>query len=373
MPDDSTVMIDEADFLLENYSFDLPREQIAQVPPKERGSSRLLIMPRKGRLALKHKNFEDFPDCLPKNTLLVANNARVLPARLTGRRHTGGKVEFLLLTPLPLLMEQARKAASGGDNSLCAEARGFLRAGGKIHAGQALHFGAGIVVTPLKSLSFGMWQVLLAWQGEPAEAFAAAGHIPLPPYIKRPVDNNDSERYQTVFADGRKTGAVAAPTAGLHFTPAMLQRLASEHEWAEITLYVGYGTFSPVRSREIREHHIHREYLEIPENTAKAVRRAKTEGRPVLAVGTTSARALEGVAALYGDVRPYSGLTDIFFYPGKEFRVIDSLLTNFHLPQSSLLMLVAALAGRKRVLEAYREAVKNGYRFFSYGDAMLIC
>ncbi|MDR2744053.1 MAG: tRNA preQ1(34) S-adenosylmethionine ribosyltransferase-isomerase QueA [Desulfovibrio sp.] len=365
---------DEADFSLIKYHFDLPPERIAQFPPENRGASRLLVMSRRGEFSPEHRRFEDLPDCLPENALLVANNARVLPARLLGRRHTGGRAEFLLLTPLPLVLERARQDVSrnAADNACCAEVSGLIRAGGRVRAGESLHFGAGLSITALEPASSGAWRALLVWQGDLAGSFAAAGRVPLPPYIKRPDDEEDAGRYQTVYAAPDKTGAVAAPTAGLHFTSAMREKLAADFEWAELTLYVGYGTFSPVRSEDIRGHRLHREYLELPEKAAHAVSLAKAEGRPVLAIGTTSARALEGVAELCGDVRPYAGMTDIFLYPGRKFRIADALLTNFHLPQSSLLMLVSAFAGRERVLAAYKEAVKKGYRFFSYGDAMLI-
>ena len=296
---------EEADFFLSSYRFDLPPEQIAQFPPEERGASRLLVMPRKGAPdpcpELRHAMFSELPDLLPPGALIVANNSRVLQARLLGSRFTGGKVEFLLLTPLPLVMERASPDKVGGADAFSAEAEGL------------------------------------------------------------------------VYARDDKTGSVAAPTAGLHFTPALRERLAARgFEWAEVTLYVGYGTFSPVRSEDIRGHRMHREYVEVPEATAEAVARAKAQGRPVLAVGTTSVRTLEGVAELCGRVQPYTGWTDIFLYPGRSFRVVDAMLTNFHLPESSLLMLVSAFAGRERMLAAYAEAVARGYRFFSYGDAMLI-
>ena len=196
---------------------------------------------------------------------------------------------------------------------------------------------------------------------------------PLPPYIKRTDAEEDLSRYQTIYSREDKTGSVAAPTAGLHFTPEMRETLkARGFQWADVTLYVGYGTFSPVRSADIRGHRMHREYVEMPEATALAIAEAKREGRPVIAVGTTSLRSMEGVAELCGRVQPFTGWTDIFLYPGRPFRVVDGLLTNFHLPESSLIMLVSALAGRERVLAAYAEAVSRGYRFFSYGDAMLI-
>ncbi len=364
------MLTEDADFLLQSYQFELPETQIAQFPPEERGTSRLLVMPRTGELALEHRRFGELPACLPPGALLVVNNSRVLQARLLGTRSTGGKVEFLLLTPLPLLLEHALPGRHGGQY---AEAEGLIRCGGSIRDGERLDFGAGISVTVLETGHFGHRRVRLSWDGDLAQAFAATGHIPLPPYIRRTDDREDAARYQTVYARGDKTGSVAAPTAGLHFTPEMRAELAAAgFGWAEVTLYVGYGTFSPVRSRDIRGHRMHREYVEITESAAEAVAEARRQGRPVVAVGTTSLRALEGVAEQCGRVQAFTGWTDIFLYPGARFRVADALLTNFHLPESSLIMLVAAFAGRERVLAAYAEAVRRGYRFFSYGDAMLI-
>ncbi|MBO4300719.1 MAG: tRNA preQ1(34) S-adenosylmethionine ribosyltransferase-isomerase QueA, partial [Desulfovibrio sp.] len=296
--------------------------------------------------------------------------SRVVQARLLGRRETGGKVEFLLLTPLPLLVRHARILKSGEHQ---AEAEGLVRCGGNLHEGECLDFGAGIQVTVLEMGHFGHRRVLLSWKGDLQQAFAATGHIPLPPYIKRSDESEDACRYQTVYARPDKTGSVAAPTAGLHFTETMRAALAAAgFGWAEVTLYVGYGTFSPVRCQDIRDHRMHKEYVEIPETTVAAIDDARLHGRPVVAVGTTSLRALEGVAEQCGRLQAFTGWTDIFFYPGARFRVVDGLLTNFHLPESTLLMLVAAFAGRQRVLTAYAEAVQQGYRFFSYGDAMLI-
>ena len=319
---------------------------------------------------LTHARFADVAQYLPKDALLIVNNSRVLQARLLGMRPSGGKVEFLLLSPLPLVVAAATSEKNGW---FAAEAQGLVRSGGRVQEGETFTFGAGISVTVLESGPFGQRRVRLQWQGDLAEAFAATGHIPLPPYIKRPDDDEDQSRYQTIFARREKTGSVAAPTAGLHFTEAHRAALAEAgFSWGEITLYVGYGTFSPVRSDDIRRHRMHREYMEIPEATATAIATAKAEGRPVLAVGTTTARALEGVSELCGAVQPFTGWTDIFLYPTRPFRVVDALLTNFHLPESSLLMMAAAFAGRERVLDAYAEAVHREYRFFSYGDAMLI-
>ncbi len=371
--------MDEKDFWLSSYRFDLPEAQIAQYPPEERGQSRLMVLPRHGGsqggetiLDVKHAQFADLRSFLPKDCLFVVNNSRVLQARLLGTRPSGGKVEFLLLSPLPLVVEAAQPVKLQ-DGWLEAEARGLVRAGGRVNDGDTFLFGAGIKVTVLESGPFGQRRVMLAWQGDLAEAFAATGHIPLPPYIKRRDDDEDQSRYQTIFAKSEKTGSVAAPTAGLHFTQALKDDLA-EHgcEWAEVTLYVGYGTFSPVRQENIRSHRMHREYIEIPEDTATAIAKAKAQGRPVIAVGTTSVRALEGVAELCGKVQPFTGWTDIFLYPGRSFKVVDGIITNFHLPESSLLMMISAFAGRQRILDAYAQAVQQGYRFFSYGDAMLL-
>ena len=372
-PSPFTIVPEPADFLLESYDFPLPEASIAQFPPEVRGASRLMVLSRAGG-APEHARFAELGRWLPEGALIVANNSRVLPARLAGRREaTGGGVEFLLLTPLPLLLARAEPGERGAGGDASAVAEGLVRSGGKLREGERLALAGGISLTLLERGPYGRHRVRLHWRGDLGAAFARAGKMPLPPYIRRPADPGDAERYQTVYARPDKTGSAAAPTAGLHFTPELRGELrARGFAWHEVTLYVGYGTFSPVRCRDIREHDIHSEYLEIPEETAEAVREARAEGRHVVAVGTTSARALEGVAAQCGEVRPFAGWTDIFLYPGRPFRVIDALVTNFHLPGSSLLMLVSAFAGRERTLSAYAEAVRSGYRFFSYGDAMLI-
>lgn len=372
MPHYPAVPVSDDDFLLRSYDYELPPEQIAQFPPDVRGTSRLLTMNRFGQLNLEHHAFADLPDLLPPGALLVANNSRVLQARLLGSRSTGGKVEFLLLTPLPLVVAQARPRRDVA-NGWSADVSGLVRSGGSIREGECVRFGAGISVTVLETGPFGQRRVRLDWQGDIQAAFAATGHIPLPPYIKRPDGEEDAGRYQTVYSRMDKTGSVAAPTAGLHFTEDLRQKLADRgFGWAEVTLYVGYGTFSPVRSEDIRRHQMHREYIEVGEDTVQAIREARAAGRPVIAVGTTSTRALEGAAEVCGTLQPYTGWTDIYLYPGRRFRVVDGMITNFHLPESSLLLMVSAFAGRERMLAAYREAVAAGYRFFSYGDAMLI-
>ncbi len=362
-------MTQEQDFLLSSYQYDLPEDRIAQEPLADRGASRLMVVNRRGPLDVRHRHFTDLPDELPEGALLVANNSRVLPARLRGLRGTGGRVEFLLLSPLPAVLAGAE--SDGGLSR--ARCEGLLRSGGHLQPGEWLDFGEDIRLRLEERHDFGRWDVTLEWRGALAACFEARGSIPLPPYIHRAPGEGDRERYQTVYAREEKTGSVAAPTAGLHFTPAIRERLAARgFEWREVTLYVGYGTFSPVRCDDIRRHHMHGELVDVPEETALAVRRAKAEGRPVVAVGTTSARALEGAWLACGETAPFHGETEIFLYPGRPVHVVDGLITNFHLPGSTLIMLVAALMGRERILDAYRQAVAGGYRFFSYGDAMFI-
>ncbi len=303
----------------------------------------------------------------------MANNSRVVPARLFGTRPTGGKAELLLLTPAPLL-EAA--AAPGEQGWKSAPAEALLRPGRHIRPGDVLRFGEHIAAEVLEKKDFGKHSILLSWCGGLVERLTEVGRLPLPPYIKRTQENDDLSRYQTTYAREDKQGSVAAPTAGLHFTDALRASLRERgFGWEEVTLHVGYGTFSPVREEDIREHPMHSEFVEIPAGTARAVREAKAEGRPVVAVGTTSCRTLEGCALATGGSLPeggWQGWTNIFIYPGYSFRVVDHLITNFHLPQSSLIMLVAALCGRERILGAYAEAVREEYRFFSYGDAMFV-
>lgn len=372
-----------ADLLLNSYVYDLPEERIAQHPAAVRGQSRLMVVNRAAGTC-EHAHFADICDYIPKGALLVVNNSKVLPARLLGHRTSGGKVEFLMLTPLPLVEilqndakpSWAEERAASGDASEAwqmAELEGLLKASKALRAGEVLDFGQRLKLEVVHKGDFGRSRVKLFWQGDLASCFMEQGHLPLPPYIRREDAKADHERYQTVFAREDKLGSVAAPTAGLHFTPEIRQRLA-EHDiaWAEVTLYVGYGTFSPVRCENILDHTMHREYVSITKETVDAIAKAKAEGRPIVAVGTTSSRVLEGVATKCGELMPYDGWIDIFMYPGYGFKVVDSLITNFHLPESSLLMLVSAFAGRLQMLEAYKDAVAKEYRFFSYGDAMLL-
>ena len=355
------------EFNLQSYDFDLPESLIAQTPVQKRGQSRLLVLDSSTG-HLQDRSFTDLPTLLPPEALVVVNNSKVLPARMIGHKESGGRVEFLLLTPLSVIMGQPNV-----DGTYSADVLGLLKASKAPRQGELLHF-PGFSLVVLEKKDFGQAVVRLNWQGELAEHFLGQGHIPLPPYIRRTDTADDHSRYQTVYARQDKLGSVAAPTAGLHFTPEVMEELACHHiRLAEVTLYVGYGTFSPVRSQDIRDHVMHAEYAEVPEETARAIAQAKKEGRPVVAVGTTTARTLESMATQQGGVGAFRGWTDIFIHPGYRFKVVDQLITNFHLPRSSLLIMVSTLAGRRRILDAYAHAIRQEYRFFSYGDAMLIC
>ncbi|QLA16586.1 tRNA preQ1(34) S-adenosylmethionine ribosyltransferase-isomerase QueA [Desulfolutivibrio sulfoxidireducens] len=354
---------------LDTYQFHLPPGLIAQRPLADRDASRLMVLSRRDGQTFQAR-FAALPDLLPPGALLVANNTRVAPVRLFGRKKTGGAVEFLLLTP-PVLLEPEPDPTRPG--RLQARAAGLLRASKAPKPGDRVEFSPELSLTVLSRGEFGHAEVLLSFFGPLADILDRIGHMPLPPYIKRPDESADAARYQTVYADPQKPGSAAAPTAGLHFTPALQQILLSRgFGWAEVTLHVGYGTFSPVRAPDIRHHHMHSEHLEISPVAAQAIVQAKSEGRPVIAVGTTSARALEGAFVQTGHVAPFRGQTDIFLRPGSTFHVIDGMITNFHLPGSTLLIMICALAGKEHVLPAYRQAVTAGFRFFSYGDAMLI-
>ena len=356
------------DDCLSAYTYDLPEHLIAR-EPRERGSSRLLLYDRVRDAHSEHL-FAELPSLLPPGALLVANNSRVVPARLMGSKATGGKLEFLLLSPLPLV--EAAKHTDG--NMYTAPATALIKPAKGLRPGESYVFGGELTVTVVEKGEFGQCDVQCRWQGSLADIFARHGALPLPPYMHRQAQSHDSESYQTVFSRADRLGSVAAPTAGLHFTRQMRQQLAAQgFGWAEATLYVGYGTFSPVRVEDVREHRMHPEYVELDAESVQQIVAAKQQGRPVIAVGTTSVRLLEGIAALHGgNVMPYKGWVNMFIRPGFKFQVVDGLITNFHLPQSTLLMLVSAMANRQRVLDLYRLAVHNQYAFFSYGDAMFI-
>ncbi len=343
------------------YSFDFDPRQVAQHPPERRGESRLLQL-RRGSGERSHHAFEELPDLVRGDELLVVNETKVLPARLLGQRASGGKVEALLVAPAP-------------EDPCCWQA--LARSNKPLKVGQRLHFAdeeAEILGRNAEGL------VTLRWRaGLDLGAFLEQhGRVPLPPYIQRAPDPEDEERYQTVFAT--QPGAVAAPTAGLHFGAELLERLRERGLGiARVTLHVGPGTFRPIASDRLDDHRMHSEHYEVPEETAATLREARRAGRPILAVGTTVVRTLEA-AALAAEAAQRAeelllsgpGDTDLFLRPGYRFRVVDQLVTNFHWPRSTLLVLVSALAGREPILAAYRDAVERGYRLFSYGDAMWI-
>ena len=353
-----------------DFDFDLPPDLIAQEPVADRSSSRLLHLDRETG-ATSHARFADLPGHLAPGDLLVVNNTRVFPARLLGRRvPTGGAVECLLIR---------RCAAARVNRAPLDDAHweALVHPGQKLKPGAQLIFEAGRQTLHAEILErrFHGRRLIRLWSDGTAtvdEVVDAIGHVPLPPYIRRSDRESDRERYQTIFAAQR--GSVAAPTAGLHFTEGVNDALRARGvQIASITLHVGYGTFQPVRTERVEDHRIDAEGYEVDVSTANAVNAALDEGRRVIAVGTTTTRTLEAVAAANdGRLAAGAGQTDLFIFPGFRFRVIRGLVTNFHLPQSSLLMLVSAFAGRERVLGAYREAVQEGYRFYSYGDAMVI-
>ena len=333
---------------LSEFDFELPPERIAQEPAGERDASRLLVLER-GSGRTTHRIFRDIGDELNAGDLLVLNDTKVIPARLFARKPTGGRVEVLLVEPLerPSVW---RALLSGGKS---------LRPGARLAVSDAL----AVEILEREGES---WRIELSGEGDPF----AAGSVPLPPYIERSADDPrtalDRERYQTVYAN--RPGAVAAPTAGLHFTPPLLDALRDRGvAVATVTLHIGPGTFLPVRTEDVTAHRLHEEAFDLPRETVDAVLEAKARGGRVVAVGTSVARTLESAGST-----PGPGRTSLFIYPGYRFRTVDALVTNFHLPRSTLLMLVCALAGTEVTLAAYREAVRERYRFYSYGDAMLV-
>ena len=352
----------QTDATLSDYDYDLPADRIAQEPARPRDASRLLVLDR-GTGEVAHRRFGDLADLLAPDDLVVLNEARVIPAAFTARRSSGARIEGCFLQVL-----------EGGEWEVLLAGRGRLRPGETLGLLDAEgHVRAEVELA--ERGAGGVWRVRPRGDAEALALLEAIGRPPLPPYIRRsgpddPRFLQDRADYQTVYA--RRGGAVAAPTAGLHFTPAVLARLAERGiELARVTLEVGLGTFQPIRAERLAEHRMHEEHFEIPAESAAAIHRARAEGRRVVAVGTTTVRALES-AAEGGGVREACEWTRLFIYPPYEFRVVDALVTNFHLPRSTLLALVCAFAGRERVLAAYAEAVRAGYRFYSYGDAMLI-
>ena len=347
---------------LKEYDYFLPKELIAQVPMGRRDGSRLMVIDRRSR-KIEHTCFQQLPLYIQAGDLLVANNTRVIPARIYGKKETGGRVELLLLNHLKTIP---------GKSQIW---EGLLKSGRKIDAGSRLYFSPQLNADVLQPMGDGTWSVQLNYQGNFDEILHKVARIPLPQYIKRdrdgPEDPQDRERYQTVYA--KEEGAAAAPTAGLHFTPSLMEKIKGRGaDFAFLTLHVGYGTFQPIRTENITDHKMHKEFFHVAKNASESINRARSKGGRIIAVGTTATRALETMARADGSLQPGKGLTDLYIYPGYAFKSIDALITNFHLPMSSLLLLVSAFAGKDYILKAYKEAVKRKYRFFSYGDAMLI-
>lgn len=338
---------------VEDFDYALPDELIAQEPLPERTASRMMVLHRAER-RWEHRQFADLPEYLCPGDCLVLNDTRVIPARLRGRRSSGAAVELLLLKHLGEMRWQV-----------------LARPARRVRPGDRIEFGEDLWAQVVGAGKEGIREVLFEARGKFEELLERYGEAPLPPYVRRPARPDDRNRYQTVYA--RWPGAVAAPTAGLHFDQPMLERLRQTGvHIAFLTLHVGLGTFRPVTAYRVEDHVMHAEAYELPPDCASAVNHAREEGCRVVAVGTTVVRALETVADEDGRVRPAAGETDLFIYPGYRFRAIDAMLTNFHLPRSTLLMMVAAFAGREFILDAYHEAIRQRYRFYSYGDCMLI-
>lgn len=335
------------------FNYDLPEELIAQVPIKNRDESRLMVVNR-GKRTIEHRTFKDIIDYLEPGDCLVRNNTKVIPARLYGKKETGANVEFLLLNNIE------------GDIW-----ESIVRPGNKLHIGTKVIFGDGLLEAEiLDIMPGGTRKVKFNYQGIFNEILDQIGLMPLPPYIHETL--KDKDRYQTVYA--KYDGSAAAPTAGLHFTNELLEKMKEKGiEIANVTLHVGIGTFRPVKEDEVEKHDMHTEHYYIKKEDADKINNAKKNGKRIISVGTTSCRVLETVADENGLVKEIEGDTNIFIYPGYKFKCVDNLITNFHLPQSTLLMLVSALSDKDFMLEAYKEAVKDKYRFFSFGDAMYIC
>ncbi|MFP3981690.1 MAG: tRNA preQ1(34) S-adenosylmethionine ribosyltransferase-isomerase QueA [Desulfobacterales bacterium] len=359
IPEESSSHYDIAD-----YDYELPEDRIAQYPADRREDARLLVLDRRTG-AVGHRRFAELDQLLGPSDVLVVNDTRVLPARLTGRKATGGKIEVLLI--------DYAGGRQTGKTPYTFECRCLIRAARAPKPGTELDFGpelSGRIVSADQET----FTVAFHSRQPFDRVLEQIGHVPLPPYIKRNSQDpqpEDRQNYQTVYA--AQNGAVAAPTAGLHFSGNLLSRLRKKGvDILAVTLHVSYGTFMPVRVSDIRQHRMHIERYQISEDTAERFNRARSEGRRIVAVGTTAVRTLEYAADASGCIVPHQGECDLFIYPGYRFRAVDAMITNFHLPRSTLLMLVSAFAGRQRILSAYQEAVEKEYRFFSYGDAMLI-
>lgn len=352
--------------LISEYDYNLPEELIAQMPADKRDNSRMMVLNRKDR-TISHKHFYDIVDLIEPNTLLVMNNTKVLPARLIGHKDTGAKIEVFLL-------KQNSKMQDEHENWEV-----LIKPSKRVKPDTIIKISDELSVRAIKRLEEnGEWLVELIFNGNNVlDVLHRNGNIPLPPYIERKIPNEDLkkldfERYQTVYA--KDEGSVAAPTAGLHFTKEILKKLENKGvELAYVTLNVGLGTFRPVQCENVENHKMHSETFEISKKAAEQINRAKAEGKKIVAVGTTTVRTLETAYKKFGCIKACHDHSELFIYPPYEFKVIDNLITNFHLPKSTLLMLVSALAGKDFIFEAYKEAIENKYRFFSYGDCMYIC
>ena len=352
-------------YLLSDYDFQLPEECIAQQPCGSRSDARLMRI-QKNSAAIFHHRFSHLPDILQTGDLLVVNNTRVIPARLLGRKPTGGRVEVLIIDYAAGIKHLEE---TGSFQCQC-----LVRASKMPKPGSVIHF-TDQITGQVRTVDEGICEICFSGGKDFVHYMKTAGHLPLPPYIKRSPDTDlsamDRESYQTVYA--QTDGAVAAPTAGLHFTRPLMDQLAEKGiDTAHITLHVGYGTFVPVRVEDIRAHQIHSEYFCVSPAAAQKINAAKDQQRRVVAVGTTSVRTLEFLSDDQGRVTPGTGMCDLYIYPGYRYKCVDAMITNFHLPRSTLLMLVAAFYDREHMLHAYETAVARGYRFFSYGDAMFI-
>lgn len=351
-------------YALSDYDYDLPETFIAQHPQKPRDHSRLLLLDRK-KGQISHHTFYEIYDLLDDSDVLVVNNTKVIPARLVGKKETGGKAEVLILN------NAGWPQSKIGESGVVCDC--LVRASKKPKTGTRILFDQGLKGEIIECRN-DIFRLRFTCRGDFENILYQIGKVPLPPYIKRPVGKitvNDRISYQTAYASEK--GAIAAPTAGLHFTDALFDKMETKGvKIAAVTLHVGYGTFLPIRSKDIRQHRIHAEWFSISQTAADLINQSKKNGNRIIAVGTTCVRALESVSDDQGAVVAGSGCCDLFIFPGYQFKVIDAMLTNFHLPKSTLIMLVSAFAGRENILNAYREAIEKKYRFYSYGDAMMI-
>ncbi|MDD5759724.1 MAG: tRNA preQ1(34) S-adenosylmethionine ribosyltransferase-isomerase QueA [Desulfobulbaceae bacterium] len=371
-------------YQLSSYDYHLPESQIAQEPTTRRDGSRLLVAPN-DTVPIDDCHFSALADLIKPGDILVVNDTRVFPARILGKKETGGHVELLLLHYPDTTSDPCNTPPAGSDHlaghhdapppqssERQTEVRGLIKSSKRPKPGGRLFFAHGLCAEILELLDNGEARVLLRWQGNLEDVLNKCGMLPLPPYIHRSSqdEHNDRQRYQTIYA--KETGAIAAPTAGLHFSDELIRQIKGKGcTFASVTLHVGYGTFAPVRVADIRDHVIHAEHVTVPKSTVDAIHAAKAAGGKIWAVGTTSARALE-FAAASGELHAVSDWCRLYIYPGYQFKIVDNLITNFHLPKSSLLFMVSAFAGIPLIQKVYQQALDLGYRFYSYGDAMLL-